>query len=81
VNQRSPSKPAVICYADFNGVPGGESGDAPLDVPLVDPAVDVGFQGGDPAVGRAAQLAGWSAQRTGILKYQVRGEELCGRSA
>jgi hypothetical protein len=58
VNQRSRSKPVVTCSTDFNGVPGGESGDAPLDVPLVDPAADVGFQGGDPAVGGAAQLAG-----------------------
>jgi len=37
---------------------GGESGDAPLDILLVDPAADAGFQGGDAAVGRAAQLAG-----------------------
>jgi 2-polyprenyl-6-methoxyphenol hydroxylase-like FAD-dependent oxidoreductase len=39
-------------------VPGGEFGDAPLDAPLVDPAADVGFQGGDAAVGGPAQLAG-----------------------
>jgi hypothetical protein len=37
VNQQSPSKPVVICSTDFNGVPGGESGDAPLDILLVDP--------------------------------------------
>jgi hypothetical protein len=48
----------VICSADLNGVSGSESGDAPLDAPLIDPAADVGFQGGDAAVGRAAQLAG-----------------------
>ena len=58
MNQRFPPKPVVTCSADFGGVPGGEFGDAPLDVPLVDPAADVGFQGGDPAVGGAAQLAG-----------------------
>jgi hypothetical protein len=56
VDQRSPPKSVVACSTDFNGVPGGESGDAPLDVPLVDPAADVGFQGGDAAVGGAAQL-------------------------
>jgi hypothetical protein len=33
----APSKPVVICSTDCNGVPGGESGDAPLDILLVDP--------------------------------------------
>jgi hypothetical protein len=36
----------VICSAGFDGVPGGESGDAPPGVPLADPAADAGFQGG-----------------------------------
>ena len=36
----------MICSTDFNGVPGGEFGDAPPDVPLVDPAADVDFHGG-----------------------------------
>jgi integrase len=58
VNQRSPSKPAAICPAGFDGVRGGEFGDAPPGVPLVDPAADVGFQGGDAAGGEAAHLAG-----------------------
>jgi hypothetical protein len=58
VNQWSPSKSGVIYSSGFDGVPGGEFGDAPLDVPLVDPAADAGFQGGDPAMGGAAQLAG-----------------------
>jgi hypothetical protein len=44
----------VICSTGFDGVPGGEFGDAPLGVPLVDPAADFGFQGGDAAVGEAA---------------------------
>jgi len=48
----------VTCPVGSGGVPGGESGDAPPGVPLVDPAADDGFQGGDPAVGEAAQLAG-----------------------
>jgi hypothetical protein len=48
----------VICSTGFNGVLGGESGDAPLDILLVDPAAAAGFQGSDAAVGRAAQLAG-----------------------
>jgi hypothetical protein len=48
----------VICPAGFDGVRGGESGDAPPGVPLVDPAADAGLQGGDAAVGEAAQPAG-----------------------
>jgi hypothetical protein len=36
----------VLCSTGFNGVPCGESSDAPLDVPLADPAADAGFQGG-----------------------------------
>jgi hypothetical protein len=48
----------VTCSTGFDGVPGGESGDAPPGVPLVDPAADVGFQGGDAAMGGATQPAG-----------------------
>jgi len=36
----------VICSTGFKGVLSSEFGDAPPDVPLVDPAADVDFQGG-----------------------------------
>ena len=71
MNQRSPPKPVVTCSTGFGGVPGGESGDAPPGVPLVDPAADAGFQGGDAAVGGAAQLGVVSSanQRWPIRKF------------
>jgi hypothetical protein len=60
----------VACSTDFNRVPRGESGDAPLDVPLVDPAADAGFQGGDPAVGGAAQLGGGQLSEPALQQVQ-----------
>jgi hypothetical protein len=60
----------VICSTDFNGVPGGESGDAPPGVPLVDPAADAGFQGGDAGVGGAAQLGGGQLSEPALQQVQ-----------
>jgi hypothetical protein len=60
----------VICSAGFSGGPGGEFGDAPPGVPLVDPAADAGFQGGDAAVGEAAQLAGGQLSEPALHQVQ-----------
>jgi hypothetical protein len=60
----------VTCSTGFNGVLGGEFGDAPLGVPLVDPAADVGFQGSDAAVGGAAQLAGGQLSEPALQHVQ-----------
>jgi hypothetical protein len=51
-------------------VPGGESGDAPPGVPLADPAADAGFQGGDAAVGGAAQLGGGQLSEPALHQVQ-----------